>query len=137
MRAAVRGMAILRADADLLGFAPDGVNQGERRRERDLDLHQPLCRTIDRARFRVGKMEKGDPDKPAVEAHWKALLAQAKPSATKMKAAKKRVKALTKAVKKVTGKGEAAEAVPAPPTRGRGRAPAPSGPPPGVCPPSE
>ena len=60
-------------------------------------------------------MATDDPEKPVVEAHWKALLAQAKPSAMKMKAAKKRVKALTKAVKKMAEGDRSSGASSAPP----------------------
>ena len=37
MRAVLAGMAILRADADLLHLAVDGMDQRERRGERDFD----------------------------------------------------------------------------------------------------
>ena len=51
MRAIRLRMAILRADADLLGLAMDGVNQSEGRRQGDLDLHVTLRRTVDCACF--------------------------------------------------------------------------------------
>ena len=51
MRAAIGGMAILRTDTDLLGLAADRVNEGERRGESNLDLHQTLRSAVNRARF--------------------------------------------------------------------------------------
>ena len=52
VRAALGSMAILRTDADQAGFLARRVDQGERRRQGHLDLHQALGGAIDGARFR-------------------------------------------------------------------------------------
>ena len=51
MRAAIGKVTVLRADANLLGFAVDWVDKRVRRRDRHLDFHVSLGRAVDRARF--------------------------------------------------------------------------------------